>query len=63
LAILATILAPTDAALGKAVVSNAQIPAPVRESLNVESGLNDGTCVPLLLVVLALLGEDRLTPH
>jgi sodium/hydrogen antiporter len=57
LAILATILAPTDAALGKAVVSNPQIPAPVRESLNVESGLNDGICVPLLLVLLALLSE------
>ncbi|HWS41401.1 MAG TPA: cation:proton antiporter, partial [Arenimonas sp.] len=37
-AILATILAPTDAALGKAVVSNPDVPAPVRESLNVESG-------------------------
>ena len=59
LAILATILAPTDAALGKAVVSNPQIAAPVRESLNVESGLNDGICVPLLLVLLALLSEEQ----
>jgi NhaP-type Na+/H+ or K+/H+ antiporter len=57
LALLATILAPTDAALGKAVISNPQVPAPVRESLNVESGLNDGICVPLLLVLLALLSE------
>ncbi|MSQ99557.1 MAG: sodium:proton antiporter [Xanthomonadales bacterium] len=55
LAILATILAPTDAALGKAVVSNPVVPAPVRESLNVESGLNDGICVPLLLLLLALM--------
>ena len=54
LALLATILAPTDAALGKAVVSNPLVPAPVREGLNVESGLNDGICVPLLLVLLAL---------
>jgi len=55
LAILATILAPTDAALGKAVVSNPAVAAPVREGLNVESGLNDGICVPLLLVLLALV--------
>jgi len=39
LAILATLLAPTDAALGKAVVSNPKVPASVREGLNVESGL------------------------
>ncbi|MBW1689023.1 MAG: cation:proton antiporter [Deltaproteobacteria bacterium] len=53
-AILATMLAPTDAALGKAVVSNPAVPAPVREGLNVESGLNDGICVPVLLTFLAL---------
>ena len=57
LAILATILAPTDAALGKAVVSNPAVPAPVREGLNVESGLNDGICVPVLLLLLALMLE------
>lgn len=59
-AILATILAPTDAALGKAVVSNPQVPAPVRESLNVESGLNDGICVPVLLFLLALIAPEEM---
>lgn len=59
LAILATILAPTDAALGKAVVSNPVVPPPVREGLNVESGLNDGICVPVLLVFLALLADTH----
>jgi NhaP-type Na+/H+ or K+/H+ antiporter len=53
-AILATMLAPTDAALGKAVVSNPVVPANVREALNVESGLNDGICVPILFTFLAL---------
>jgi NhaP-type Na+/H+ or K+/H+ antiporter len=53
-ALLATMLAPTDAALGQAVVTNKAVPAAVRESLNVESGLNDGICVPVLLVFLAL---------
>jgi NhaP-type Na+/H+ or K+/H+ antiporter len=54
IAILATILAPTDAALGKAVVTNTAVPDNIREGLNVESGLNDGICVPVLLVFLAL---------
>jgi NhaP-type Na+/H+ or K+/H+ antiporter len=53
-AILGTMLAATDAALGKAVVSNPRVPAPVREGLNIESGLNDGLCVPILLILLTL---------
>ena len=57
-ALLATMLAPTDAALGKAVVTNPSVPDSVRESLNVESGLNDGVCVPVLLFFLALAVGD-----
>jgi len=56
-AILATMLAPTDAALGKAVVTNPDVPVAVRESLNVESGFNDGICVPILFTFLALATE------
>ncbi len=61
IAILATLLAPTDAALGKAVVTDESVPTNIRESLNVESGLNDGICVPVLFVFLALAtsaGDD-----
>jgi len=54
LAILATILSPTDAALGKPVVSNKMVPSKIREGLNVESGLNDGICVPVLFLLMAL---------
>ena len=53
-ALLATMLAPTDAALGKAVVTNEAVPDAIRQGLNVESGLNDGICVPILYVFLAL---------
>ena len=52
--ILGTILAATDAALGKAVVTNKAVPTHVREGLNIESGLNDGLCVPILFVFIAL---------
>jgi sodium/hydrogen antiporter len=58
IAILATMLAPTDAALGKAVVTNTAVPSNIRESLNVESGLNDGICVPILFVFLALATSE-----
>ncbi|ATQ31995.1 sodium:proton antiporter [Rhodococcus ruber] len=52
--LLAVLLAPTDAALGQAVVTLPILPTRVRQGLNVESGLNDGICVPLFLIVLAI---------
>jgi NhaP-type Na+/H+ or K+/H+ antiporter len=58
LALLATMLAPTDAALGKAVVTNKTVPESIRGSLSLESGLNDGICVPVRLFFLAMaVGE------
>lgn len=56
--VLAAILAPTDAALGKAVVASAIVPLRVRQSLNVESGLNDGLMLPVVTVAVTLLAED-----
>src|SRR6478672_6016392 len=56
--ILAIVLAPTDAALGQAVVTDERVPQRVRQSLNVESGLNDGICVPLLFIAIALAVAD-----
>lgn len=53
-AILATMSAATDAALGKAVITNESVPERLREGLNAESGLNDGLCVPILLIFLAM---------
>ena len=54
LALLAALLAPTDAALGKPVVTNPAVPSAMREALNLESGLNDGICVPVVLLLLGL---------
>ena len=56
--LLAIILAPTDAALGQAVVTDTRVPSRIRQGLNVESGLNDGICVPLLFIALALSGSE-----
>jgi NhaP-type Na+/H+ or K+/H+ antiporter len=52
--VLAIVLAPTDAALGQQVVTDRRLPVRIRQGLNVESGLNDGICVPLLFIVLAI---------
>ena len=57
-AVLAIVLAPTDAALGQAVVTNPDLPSRIRSALNVESGLNDGICVPLLTIMLAVAAAD-----
>jgi NhaP-type Na+/H+ or K+/H+ antiporter len=58
-ALIAAILAPTDAALGEAVVTSKAVPIRVRESLNVESGLNDGIALPAVTVFIALAAEDE----
>jgi len=52
--ILGVVLAPTDAALGQAVVTEPRVPERIRQGLNVESGLNDGICVPLLFAAVAV---------
>ncbi len=46
--LISAILAPTDAALGMAVISNPAVPIRVRRVLNVESGLNDGIATPFV---------------
>jgi NhaP-type Na+/H+ or K+/H+ antiporter len=53
-AILAVILTPTDASLGQAVVSNRRVPVRIRQTLNIESGLNDGIAMPFLLLAIAM---------
>lgn len=53
-AVLATVLAPTDAALAQAVIGSESVPGRIRQALNVESGLNDGICFPILLLFIYL---------
>lgn len=63
-ALVASILAPTDAALGLGVFTNRAVPARIRRALNVESGLNDGMATPLVTLFLAvLLAEEGAGPE
>ena len=56
--VLAIVLACTDAALGQAVVSDERVPSRIRQGLNVESGLNDGLCVPLFFIAIGFAETD-----
>src|ERR687897_78399 len=62
-AALATMLAPTDAALGLPVITNPRLPSRIRQGLNVESGLNDGVCVPLLIIFLTIAQAEEGIGH
>jgi NhaP-type Na+/H+ or K+/H+ antiporter len=57
-AILGVILAPTDASLGQSVVSNPRVPVRIRQTLNIESGLNDGIALPFLLLAIAIADSE-----
>lgn len=57
-AVLAAVIAPTDAALGQPLLEDKRVPSDVRHVLNVESGLNDGLSVPILLVLLCAARAD-----
>ncbi len=56
LALVAALLAPTDAALGQAIVNNSSVPGRVRRSVTIESGLNDGLALPAILFFTSLTG-------
>jgi NhaP-type Na+/H+ or K+/H+ antiporter len=45
----AAILTPTDAALGASVLGSKDVPTRLTQTINVESGLNDGLALPFVL--------------
>lgn len=59
--LVAAILTPTDAALGQSVVSNPNVPKRISQSINIESGLNDGLAFPIVL--LAAITAARATGY
>ncbi len=52
--LLGAVLSPTDPVVTSAVVTAKRIPATIRHTLNLESGLNDGLALPFVLFFLAL---------
>ncbi|CAN5213194.1 cation:proton antiporter [soil metagenome] len=55
-ALLGAVLAPTDPVFASAIVGREEVPARLRHLLNVESGVNDGLALPVVLVLLSMLG-------
>ncbi|MGB7806517.1 MAG: cation:proton antiporter [Actinomycetota bacterium] len=58
-ALIGSILAPTDAALGLAIFTNPEVPSRIRRALNVESGLNDGIATPFVALFLTVLVSEE----
>ncbi len=58
--LIAAVLAPTDAALAQPVVKNEDLPPVLTETLNVESGLNDGLAVPFVFGAAILLAGSQI---
>ena len=57
--LLGVVLAPTDAALAEPVLEAEEVPGRVRQAINVESGLNDGLAVPLLLIAIGIIDAEE----
>ncbi len=56
--LVGALLSPTDPVLSSSVVTNPRVPAIVRGSLNLESGLNDGLALPAVLALAASLAPS-----
>ena len=57
--LIAGALSPTDAGLGAPTILNPKVPSSIRQALNVESGLNDGMCTPVIFIALAGLSNSE----
>ncbi len=58
--LLGAVLSPTDPVFAAAIVGRDDIPYKLRNLLNVESGLNDGLALPIVIVLLAIAGPETI---
>ncbi|MEU9379320.1 cation:proton antiporter [Streptomyces sp. NPDC048255] len=54
--LVGAVLAPTDPVFASAIVGRKEVPAKLRQLLNVESGINDGLALPVVLILIAVAG-------
>ncbi len=54
--LLGAVLSPTDPVFAAAIVGREEVPPRLRQLLNVESGVNDGLALPVVLLLLAMAG-------
>lgn len=60
--LVGAILSPTDPVFVTAILEQEAVPLRLRRLLGVESGLNDGIALPLVMVLLALVGHREIHP-
>ncbi|WP_415949227.1 cation:proton antiporter [Streptomyces sp. KLOTTS4A1] len=54
--LVGAVLAPTDPVFASAIIGRKEVPAKLRQLLNVESGINDGLALPIVLIFIAMAG-------
>ena len=59
--LVGAVLAPTDPVFASAIVGREEVPGRLRSLLNVESGLNDGLALPVVLVLISVLSRDEVS--
>lgn len=55
--LVAAVLAPTDPVFAASIIGRDEVPPRVRHLLNVESGLNDGLVLPVVIVALEVASD------
>ncbi|HEU5116795.1 MAG TPA: cation:proton antiporter [Isosphaeraceae bacterium] len=60
--LLGAVLSPTDPVFASAIVGRDEVPSRLRLLLNVESGINDGLALPLVVTLLAVVSSDSVSP-
>lgn len=60
--LLGAILSPTDPVFAAALLDRESVPLRLRRLLSIESGLNDGLALPLVMVFLELARQDSMHP-
>ena len=56
--LLGAVLSPTDPVFAAAIVGREEVPYRLRHLLNVESGLNDGLALPVVLIMINVVGDN-----
>ncbi len=60
--LIGAVLSPTDPVFASLIIEREVIPLRLRRLLNVESGLNDGLALPIILILLRVIGSDKIEP-
>lgn len=58
-ALVGAVLTPTDPVFAAAIVGRTDVPLRLRQLLNVESGLNDGLALPVVLILLSVVAREH----